>query len=77
VNQVRNYSRQMWAVRALEVAPRPGCTVTEFECEEHGRTHVFVRRAYRPDHAPSLLYIQGFSIGPRGGKKTVYDHHNF
>jgi hypothetical protein len=62
---------QINQARLLNTAPRPGYTVTVFHVEQH-RDVLFVSREYVPDHAPSLVYREGYAVGPRGGLEIIH-----
>ncbi len=80
-----DFSRQIAAILNLTLPPRmvgglprPGAEVTKFEVEDWATTdHVFVAREYCPgSHAPSIRYVEGYKIGPRGAVTQVYSHTN-
>lgn len=76
----KNFTRQMWTVQNLAEPPRwrAGATITEYRVEEWAGGHVNVARKYKVGaHAPSMEISESFVVGPRGGVKTIYSHHNF
>jgi hypothetical protein len=62
--------RQIESALSLYVAPY-GYQVTEYTVEEIGNS-LYVTRRYSLPNAPSFYHYEGYSIGPRGGRKLRF-----